>query len=360
LLRVFLSWSGERSKALAVALADWLPRVLPGSKPWISTTIPKGARWSDHVGEHLARDHVGIICVTPENTQSAWLMFEAGALSKSLEAARVCPVLLGLAATEVEGPLSQFQATVFERDDVALLAATLNQHRGTDAVPAPELKAAFDEHWPSLEAAVQQAARIPLGHESVAGVIRALSRFGLPEPVIGNSAFFAEGFESHGLYSTACEVAQMRLLVFGRKNRKLFDKEHASFFKALRGRTEQGFDFRCLFLNPDAPSHVLAAAHADDSFRDQLVTAITAAQRMLRGAGVEPSSHMRLYDVPRAFASVVVDDSVAYTPVRFAANGRSAPLTKSGFAVINGGSSMGQDLVSQFEDIWTSARPASA
>lgn len=357
MLRVFLSWSGDRSKALATALANWLPRVLPPAEPWISTAIPKGSRWSDVVGQRLAHDHVGIICITPENTQSPWLTFEAGALSKSLEAARVCPVLLGLAATEVEGPLSQFQATVFERDDMKRLVVTLNDHLGDAGVA--DLDARFDQHWPDLEAAVQEAAHIPLGHESVSDVIRAFSRFGLPEPVIGNSAFFAEGFESHGLYSTACEVAQTRLLVFGRKNRKLFDKEHASFFKGLGARVERGFDFRCLFLNPDAPRHVLATAHADDNFRDQLVTAIAAAEKMFRDAGVEPASHMRLYDGPRAFASVVVDDSVAYTPVRFAGNGRSAPLTKSGFAVINGGSSMGLVLVSQFEEIWASARPRS-
>ena len=31
-MRVFISWSGQRSKALAEALRDWLPNVNPASR----------------------------------------------------------------------------------------------------------------------------------------------------------------------------------------------------------------------------------------------------------------------------------------------------------------------------------------
>ena len=34
-MHVFISWSGERSKALAVALRDWLPLVLHYVEPWV-------------------------------------------------------------------------------------------------------------------------------------------------------------------------------------------------------------------------------------------------------------------------------------------------------------------------------------
>ena len=35
-MRVFISWSGERSKVLAQALKEWLPLVLHNVEPWMS------------------------------------------------------------------------------------------------------------------------------------------------------------------------------------------------------------------------------------------------------------------------------------------------------------------------------------
>jgi hypothetical protein len=44
--------------------------------------IQKGERWNDQIGRQLKDHDIGILCVTPENTSSDWLLFEAGALSK--------------------------------------------------------------------------------------------------------------------------------------------------------------------------------------------------------------------------------------------------------------------------------------
>ena len=95
-LRVFVSWSGRRSEAFAKALTGWLPHVLQNASPWMSVNLLKGDRWSEVIGRKLSDHHVGMICVTPENVHASWLMFEAGALSKALDSAKVCPVLLGM------------------------------------------------------------------------------------------------------------------------------------------------------------------------------------------------------------------------------------------------------------------------
>ena len=83
-MKVFISWSGERSRSIAEALREWLPDVIQAVKPWLSAEdIDKGARWSSDLAHELEDAHVGVICLTPENLEEPWIHFEAGALSKT-------------------------------------------------------------------------------------------------------------------------------------------------------------------------------------------------------------------------------------------------------------------------------------
>jgi hypothetical protein len=83
-MEIFLSWSGHRSKAVAEALRLWLPKVNPAFKPWLSTAdIDKGARWASNVAERLEAARAGIVCLTPSNLHADWILWEAGALSKT-------------------------------------------------------------------------------------------------------------------------------------------------------------------------------------------------------------------------------------------------------------------------------------
>src|ERR1700730_15398652 len=95
---VFISWSGARSEAAARALHDWLPKVINAIKPWLSTSdIDKGARWGIDVALKLESSKAGIICLTPSNLHADWVLFEAGALSKTVKSTNfVCPFLIGI------------------------------------------------------------------------------------------------------------------------------------------------------------------------------------------------------------------------------------------------------------------------
>ena len=118
-MKVFLSWSGHKSHQVALVLRDWLPSVIQSLTPYVSSEdIDKGARWSTDIAKELEDSTFGILCVTKDNLEAPWLLFEAGALSKMMDKSSVCPFIFDLKRAEVKGPILQFQSTIFDKDDV--------------------------------------------------------------------------------------------------------------------------------------------------------------------------------------------------------------------------------------------------
>jgi len=151
-MEIFISWSGERSRQAAEALRNWLPKVINAVKPWISSSdIDKGARWSTDVATRLETAKIGIICLTPSNLHEDWILFEAGALSKTLRNTFVCPVLIDLKQADVTGPLAQFQSTRANKEEILRLVKTINTALGEQALSENHLEEAFEVWWPRLE-----------------------------------------------------------------------------------------------------------------------------------------------------------------------------------------------------------------
>lgn len=67
-MKVFLSWSGQRSNLVAHALRHWLPAVLQATRPYYSPDdIDKGMRWSAEVANELQQGR-SASCALPERT----------------------------------------------------------------------------------------------------------------------------------------------------------------------------------------------------------------------------------------------------------------------------------------------------
>jgi len=164
-MKVFISWSGETSKAVAEALRDWLPLVIQAIKePFLSASdIDTGARWSTEITEKLKDTKVGIICLTRDNLQSPWVHFEAGALSKAVDdKTRVCPYLFGLETTDVGWPLAQFHAAKAEQEGTKNMLRAINKALGDQALTEKQLDSIFDTFWPQLK---QKLDQVPLTTE---------------------------------------------------------------------------------------------------------------------------------------------------------------------------------------------------
>lgn len=151
-MKVFISWSGDTSHEVAIALHKWLPGVIQSITPYVSSKdLDKGTRWSTDISKELQDSSFGILCVTEDNVDAPWLLFEAGALSKSVDKGRVAPFLFGVKRSDIKGPLIQFQSTMFDKEDVGKLIHSLNKTVETTALDETHLTETFEVWWPRLE-----------------------------------------------------------------------------------------------------------------------------------------------------------------------------------------------------------------
>lgn len=166
-MKVFISWSGNKSHKVGLIFRDWLPSVIQNLEPYVSSEdIDKGARWSTDIAKELEDSTFGILCVTKENLHAPWLSFEAGALSKTMDKAFVSPFLFDIKRSEVNGPILQFQSTIFNKEDIKKLVYTLNKACGEGGLQENRLEKAFGVWYPTLETELNKLRDVSESDES--------------------------------------------------------------------------------------------------------------------------------------------------------------------------------------------------
>jgi hypothetical protein len=137
---------------VATLLSTWLGDVLQGIEPWLSKDdIEKGSIWFNEITKQLSDTRVGILCLTRENKDKPWILFEAGALCEGLPEKRVCPLWVDLEGSELGPPLSQFNGTLPNKEDLLQLVKTINGERKEQMLTEIQLSKTFDMWWPEFE-----------------------------------------------------------------------------------------------------------------------------------------------------------------------------------------------------------------
>jgi hypothetical protein len=160
-MRVFISWSGERSRLVAEALKEWLSDVIQSVDLWVSSEdTEKGTISMDKLNLQLKDTQFGIVCLTPENLTSPWIHFEAGAIAKAVmgdDKGRLWRYLIGLNHSDIKSPLWQFQHTLANEQETRSLLNAINNVTESPRTES-KLQKHFERWWPDLQSKLESIA----------------------------------------------------------------------------------------------------------------------------------------------------------------------------------------------------------
>jgi len=155
-MKVFISWSGDKSRLFAEAFKPWLEQVLPGTDVWLSSEdIDKGTIWFTEIINELENCHCGVLCVTRENYLAPWIHFEAGGMIKGLGKSRVATILLDLDYGELKQPLNQFNGLRMDWVGGRHLVKSFNKVSDRP-IKEQVVNKSFEAFWPELEGAYKK------------------------------------------------------------------------------------------------------------------------------------------------------------------------------------------------------------
>lgn len=147
-LKVFISWSGDLSNAVARIWHEMIDTLFDNVTPWMSDkNIELGTRNMTMISSELKNTRFGIVVVTQENQNSQWLTFESGALSWNVDdpTTRLVPSLVDFKSPgDLTGPLSQFQAGVLGEEHVRQTLEAVANAVGADWLKKSEV---FNALW---------------------------------------------------------------------------------------------------------------------------------------------------------------------------------------------------------------------
>ena len=151
-MKVFISWSGDRSKRVAELINAWIKCVIQSVQPWISSQdISRGELWYNAINKQVSQISTGIICLTKDHKDKPWILFEAGALAKGLDTSHILTFLIDLTSEDLLlSPLSAFNHTSPDKIGVRKMMLTINS---LVEIPLDEttFDTVFEKFWPDFE-----------------------------------------------------------------------------------------------------------------------------------------------------------------------------------------------------------------
>ena len=155
-MKLFISWSKEHSMQVAYILKKWIPRIIQTVREediFVSDQdVNAGVQWDNVIFDRLDNCNFGIVCVTRENINSPWMLFESGYMVCHNKRKDVVPLLIGLSNQAIKDtPLAHFQAITTERNGIEKMISAINKAQPIDLQVADDvLERSIHVNWNEL------------------------------------------------------------------------------------------------------------------------------------------------------------------------------------------------------------------
>ena len=157
-MKIFLSFSGDLSNKIAEATKVFLETVVPNIELFLSSVdISNGEIWQKSLINELSKCRFGLFILTRDNQDSAWIHFEAGALSKGDPANPIVPICFGFPIDELDSPIKIiYQGFSFEKKKMIELVHKINAAL-EPPIKDKNLEEYISAFWDKYEDAVNKA-----------------------------------------------------------------------------------------------------------------------------------------------------------------------------------------------------------
>lgn len=113
--------------------------------------------WWTELTTALATSRIAIVCVTADNRNSPWLLFESGTIAHAFGHNRVIPYLFNVEPVDLTGPLAHFQYVRSDKNGTFELFRSINDLAPEEIRFGNEkLEHVFEVWWPEIEKALGQ------------------------------------------------------------------------------------------------------------------------------------------------------------------------------------------------------------
>jgi len=381
-MKIFLSWSKNKSKLLAEATKRFIEKLLGNSiEFFFSPEMYKGTRVDNEIHENLLLCKKCLVCITSDNFKNPWLLYEAGVVfganHTNSQNGIVIPILFEYIpewSSWIDKPLNQYVPIqvkisngefISGKQDFKQFIIELAQETNTTIKN-------FNKYWNVYENEVNSILKkeqlIPDTCKDLLNRIMEKDdgSFSVISPEITNERIlFHKGFATTKLtrilLESIVEYQGKRLWFLGRRNKRLLTSENNDFFKYLAEEgLANGVDFRCLFPYPNSEATKKATSREKErSFYTDLQTCMEKVLILKNKYNLPIEKLFRVYRVRRTESIIISDNAVIHRHIICDGEGYPLAYTNTDFEILGilDDASRGRTLLENYQNIWNEAIP---
>ena len=148
-MKLFISWSGPASQAIALTLSEEINTLMPWVDPWFSSRSILPGRWRRQLFDALHSTDYGIICLMPDNIVAPWIFFEMGIIvGRANSEQKIAPIAFGgLEVDTIGSPISDFQIFKKTKADFRKIIGDIYNASRRTSPKKSEVLNNFDSSW---------------------------------------------------------------------------------------------------------------------------------------------------------------------------------------------------------------------